>query len=385
MFINPRVYYNHVDKTNNPRQERGNEIAKREGQIKRLDEFTYSVRSQSKHQNYNVIHTESGWTCECPDHIFRHVCCKHIHAVEISLKLREQVRKQNYTIIEEIISSNCPHCKSENYIKKGTRHNQAGDIQRYFCNDCSKWFILNLGFERMKATPKAISSAMQLYFTGESLRNVQKFLELQGVKVSHQTIYNWIQKYTKLMKKYLDTITPQVGDKWRADEVFVKVKGDLKYLFALIDDETRFWIAKEVANRKQGHDASGLFRQAKEIAQTNPRVIITDGLPSYDEAYKQEFWTRDSDTRPKHIRHIRLQGDMNNNLMERFNGEFRDREKVTRGIKKTDSIMFDGYQIYHNYIRPHMSLNNQTPADKAGIKIEGDNKWLTLIRRASLD
>ena len=32
-----------------------------------------------------------------------------------------------------------------------------------------------------------------------------------------------------------------------------------------------------------------------------------------------------------------------------------------------------------------MGLDGQTPADKAGIKIEGDNKWITLIRRASLE
>jgi hypothetical protein len=30
-----------------------------------------------------------------------------------------------------------------------------------------------------------------------------------------------------------------------------------------------------------------------------------------------------------------------------------------------------------------MSLDNQTPADKAGIKIEGNNKWKTLIQNAS--
>jgi len=47
--------------------------------------------------------------------------------------------------------------------------------------------------------------------------------------------------------------------------------------------------------------------------------------------------------------------------------------------------MFDGYQIYHNYIRPHMGLKGETPADKAGIKIQGDNKWVTLIRRSSLE
>ena len=74
---------------------------------------------------------------------------------------------------------------------------------------------------------------------------------------------------------------------------------------------------------------------------------------------------------------------MNNNKMERFNGEFRDREKVMRGIKKEDSVMFDGYQIYHNFIRPHMGLNGKTPAEACGIDIKGNNKWLTLIQNAS--
>ncbi len=69
--------------------------------------------------------------------------------------------------------------------------------------------------------------------------------------------------------------------------------------------------------------------------------------------------------------------------MERLNGEIRDREKVMRGIKKTDSVVFDGYQMYHNYLRPHMSLDGKTPSEMAGIKIEGDNKWLTLIQNAS--
>lgn len=69
--------------------------------------------------------------------------------------------------------------------------------------------------------------------------------------------------------------------------------------------------------------------------------------------------------------------------MERLNGEIRDREKVMRGLKKMDSPILTGYQLFHNYIRPHMSLDGLTPADKVGIKIEGDNKWITLIQNAS--
>lgn len=45
----------------------------------------------------------------------------------------------------------------------------------------------------------------------------------------------------------------------------------------------------------------------------------------------------------------------------------------------------DHHQIYHNYVRPHMSLDGQTPADKAGIMIKGNNKWLTLIQNASAE
>ncbi len=147
-------------------------------------------------------------------------------------------------------------------------------------------------------------------------------------------------------------------------------------------DETRFWIAQEVANKKEEHDVSSLFRKGKQVTGTKPKVIITDGLGSYAEAYKQEFWARERESRTVHIRHIRLQGDMNNNKMERLNGEFRDREKVMRGLKKDESPLIDGYQIYHNYVRPHMGLDGRTPSEACGITVNGDNKWKTLIQNA---
>lgn len=66
-----------------------------------------------------------------------------------------------------------------------------------------------------------------------------------------------------------------------------------------------------------------------------------------------------------------MAGDHNNNKMERLNGEIRDREKVMRGLKKMDSVALKGYRLYHNYFRQHKGLAGKTPADIAGIKIEG--------------
>ena len=70
-------------------------------------------------------------------------------------------------------------------------------------------------------------------------------------------------------------------------------------------------------------------------------------------------------------------------MMERLNGEFRDREKVARGVKKKDSVMISGYQLHHNYFRPHTSLGGKTTAEIAGIRIEGDDKWKTVIQSAA--
>jgi len=71
--------------------------------------------------------------------------------------------------------------------------------------------------------------------------------------------------------------------------------------------------------------------------------------------------------------------------MERMNGELRDREKVMRSLKTVDSPILKGLQLYHNFFGPHMGLPNEiTPAEAAGIVIEGENPWITVIQNASL-
>ncbi len=183
------------------------------------------------------------------------------------------------------------------------------------------------------------------------------------------------------MQTYLDKLKPQVGNAWRTDELYVKIRGNMKYLYALMDDETRFWIAQQVADTKFTADIKPLFRKAKEITGKRPNALISDGARNYNEVFKDEFFTRRL-PRSKHIRHIRLQGDHNNNKMERLNGEVRDREKVMRGLKIAGTSVLPAYQIYHNFVRPHEGIGNVTPAEKCGIKIDGKNKWVTIIQNA---
>ncbi len=209
---------------------------------------------------------------------------------------------------------------------------------------------------------------------------------MQGVKVSHVTVYNWITKYVGQMSKYVEGLEPNVSDTWRADEVYVKFKGEPKWMFAMMDDESRFWLAQQVADHKGVSDITAMLREGKAVAHKSPTTFITDAAPNFHVAYRREFaHSHPFDKRPKavHIAEISMEGAVHNNKQERMNGEFRDREKVMRGLKNMDSPALKGLQIYHNFVRPHMGLSGATPAEKAGITIEGDDKWMTLIQNAA--
>jgi transposase-like protein len=363
------------------REQRGEAIAKVPNQIKRLDEDIYIVRSQSHEGDYCVAKVNGEWICQCSDYKYRHIKCKHIFAIEFSGRIRKEVQVNR--VIQEVSVENCRYCGSSNLKKDGLRKNKSGIIQKFYCRNCKHYFTVNIGFERMKHNPQAITSAMQLYFSGESLRNTQRSLRLLGVEVSHKTVFMWIKKYVAIMKDYADKIVPNVSDTWRADELFVKIKGDLKYVFAMIDDETRFWIAQEVAESKHTHNAQKLFQMAQRITGKKPQTLITDGLQVYHDAYLRE-WLSIEDGHSEHVHKIMFTGrhNHNNNLMERFNGEVRDREKTMRGLKTKETPILQGYQIFHNYIRPHEALDGKTPSEACGIQIEGRNKWITLIQNA---
>jgi len=366
--------------SDNPREAKGEAIANEMG-VRRISDDFYKVKSQSGDFEYDVRMGEFGWLCACPDSTYRGSKCKHTWAVEISFRLREAVRAVVPKILKPL-GLFCKFCGADGIKKDALRHNKYGDIQRYACKVCGKRFSVNVGFERMKATPQTITSAMQLYFTGESLRSVKKFLKLQGVNVSHVAVYKWIGKYVGLMNEYANSLTPSVSDKWRTDEIYLKMRGNTKYLFAMMDDETRFWIAQQVADNKGISDVRPLFRQAAEIAGKKPKVLISDGAYNFATANRKEWWTHHKGDRVRHVRDIRFGGEVHNNKMERMNGEIRDREKVMRSLKNPQTPILKGLQVYHNLFRPHEGLKGKTPAQVAGIQIEGENPWLTVIQNA---
>lgn len=206
-----------------------------------------------------------------------------------------------------------------------------------------------------------------MYFTGMSVRDIANHYEMMNIKVSHMTIYRWIADYSKSISKYLNEIISRTANCAivRADEPWLKISDKKHYLFASIDDDTRYWLAYDMANTKFQHNADTLLNKTKDSIGKSPKHFITDGLPAYSKSSKRVFGKK-----TYHQRHIHLKRDMNNNKMEQFNGTFRDREVVFRGLKKSDTHLIDGMKIYYNYTKKHIGLNGKTPAEHLTSKLK---------------
>ena len=276
----------------------------------------------------------------------------------------------------------CKFCDSGRPRKDGFRRSKSGKVRIFECTDCGKKFAANFGFEKRQFDKRTITGALQMYYTGMSVRDTASHYEMIGIDVNHSTIYRWADQYSKMTAKHLNGIVPRVGNWFRADGVWVKIAWKQCYLFASMDDDTRYWLASDLTDNKFQHNADSLLDMTKKQAGKNPRNFITDGLPAYMKSSKKVFG---KDT--NHARHIHLAGERdrdNNNKMERLNGEIRDREKVFRGLKKIDTAVLDGMRAYYNFTKKHGALNGMTPVQASLIEADGKNKWKTIIQNAPL-
>ena len=218
---------------------------------------------------------------------------------------------------------------------------------------------------------------------------------MDEIEVSRTTIYRWSKEYSTLLDKFSRSLRPIVGLKWHCDEVFHKILGGDRWLFAVMDGATRYIMAWDESDTKSGYKPLPLFLAARKLAGLDPWIFVTDGLAVFVKAAPKAFRRREG-FRLLHIRDIHLRNLFNtNNIYERLNGEFKARIKTAREFnlkpnKKTDGKLRGGCPalmrlliIHHNFFRPHSSLNGRTPAEAAGIIIHGDDKWVTMIANAA--
>lgn len=381
----------------NPRAQRGLQIlAAGESAVIRVSKQRYRVKSQSQDGYYDVRYNDGAWMCTCPDFINASQFCKHCWAVQLSRQIRAavegDVREETLRVpLGEV--PECPACGAKDAIKKGVRRCGKGDVPRFRCRACGKFFVIDNGFSRLRATPKAVVTAFDLWANDVSYRKIARHLaDVHGVKVGKSTIERWVHRLSKLIADYAEKCGPQVGEIWHADETSVNIDGKLRWTWNIMDHETRFWLASSVSVTRNVDDARKPIKQAKTVAGGGPAALVTDGQPAYIEAIRRELYTHSDPTKHLVIPPMRKVsnggGDggvhPGNNIVERLQGTQRERTKVMRGfdVQPSTQELLDGFRGYFNLARPHMGLGGLTPAEKAGVPIpelDGEGRLMSVL------
>jgi len=356
---------------------RGYAIISKGDTPKEIGKETYLVPSQNGNGEYTI--TKNGkWNCTCLDFQSRQKDCKHIHAIKLFLELNKKVKEDSLKVIEVAEIPKCIYCGGSDVVRFGKRKSRDKIKQEFRCNNCKRYFIQDKDFERIKGDAKTTTLILDLFFKGISLRQIQDHLkQFYNLSIDHSNILRRIQKFSKIINDYVKTLKPSLSEIWHVDEMKIQAGGKWRWLWNVMDKDSKFLISKMVTDRRRIRDSKKLFENSKEIAEKQPEVMITDGCHSYNRSLARAM------PQTNHIQLKTIRDHINNNPIERLNGTIRDRIKTMRGMQSLGSadLMTSAFQNYYNFIRIHSAIGT-TPAEASNINMglnNFDNRWLRLL------
>ena len=357
--------------------------------IRYLEQGRWEVTSQSDpNAKYIVAIRERGLVCTCEYHTKRNSPCKHSVAIEMLILQAVESEDSDEPVVIDEVDISCPDCRSTRLRKNGFRKRKRREPgQLYECIDCGRGFTDEEAFKGKHISPEIILYAMLQYSMGDSPKKiaVQIRQHFKGETVHETTIQRWADAYVSLVKKYTNKLLPSVGPVWSCDEKHIRAKGKEHWLFTVMDRISKLILSWDLSPKKTNYDPVPLFQDAKDKTNKSPLIFKTDKLGVFRPAFKKVFG-RAKNPKPIHFWESHMNNEYsNNNEHERLNGTLGELLHGVRGLKKTESTRVDAVILYYNFIRPHMALNGDTPAKRAGIIIRGHSIWHTLIQNAVLD
>jgi putative transposase len=132
-----------------------------------------------------------------------------------------------------------------------------------------------------------INQAVWLYHCFSlSLRDIELILAARGIVVSCETIREWSLRFGRTYAKTLKRRRLKPGDTWFLDEVFVRIRGKLHYLWRAVDQHGHV-LDILVQSRRNTKAAKRFFRKLLKGLCYAPRVIVTDQLGSNGAAKRE--------------------------------------------------------------------------------------------------
>ena len=199
---------------------------------------------------------------------------------------------------------------------------------------------------------EVISVAVRWYLRyGLSYRDVEELLAERGVTVDHVTVYRWVQRFTPEFIEAARFCRHAPGDRWFADETYVKVAGRWTYLYRAIDQHGQV-IDVLLSARRDLAAARRFFTRALR-AGTVPAEVTTDRAPAYPRVLDELI--------PSALHTVERYA---NNPVEADHGRLKARLRPMRGLKRHRSarILAAGHAFVQNLRRGHYELATDVPA-----------------------
>ncbi len=237
---------------------------------------------------------------------------------------------------------------------------------------------------KMKTPARQIASAMGMYYGGMSLDAIQQqFKQDYDLEMSESNYWNWVKRFTKEAIKQAKDFKPDVGDRWVADETYMKLKNRTVYFWDIIDTKSKYLLASHVSFSRGAREAEILMKLAEERAGKTPKVVITDKLKSYISAVEDAYG---ADT--KHIQggpFKFLDTGESTAEIERFHKTLEQRTKVFEKFKDMASIrlLTDGWLVNYNFFKQNEACGNIPPA-QAMSKVVPFKDWNDIVRSKKL-
>ena len=208
-------------------------------------------------------------------------------------------------------------------------------------------------FRYFNSSPEIIRLTVMMYIRYPlSLRQVEDLLFERGIDISHETVRFWWNRFgpmfaAEIRKRRVHRRSYSLW-RWHLDEVFVRINGEIHYLWRAVDHEGE--VLEVFATKRRDRNAALKFLKRAMKRYGSPKVIVTDRLRSYRAAMTVIGNAANQEC-----------GRWHNNRAENSHQPFRRREKAMAKFRdiKTLQKFAAAHASIHNHFNHNRHLNRR--------------------------
>ena len=146
-------------------------------------------------------------------------------------------------------------------------------------------------FRWFDSSPEVIRLVVMMYVSYPlSLRNVEDLLFERGIDICHETVRLWWNRFGpmfagEIRRRRVQHMRAYTHWKWHLDEVYVKINGQMRYLWRAVDHEGE--VLESFVTKERDKAAALKFIKKAMKRHGRTRAIVTAGLRSYGAALKE--------------------------------------------------------------------------------------------------